>query len=251
MKPKETKRFASLYDQHLIKLKLQGKSKATISAYGRAVRRITEHFDCCPDHLTQDQLEKYFCGLIDNYSWSTVKLDRLGLMFFWKHVLKKEWKWLELVKPPQIKSIPDILTVEEVALLIHTTQKLRYRVFLFTTYSMGLRLQEALSLQISDIDTGYKQVHVRRGKGHKDRLVPLPNRTLGALRLLWREHRHPRFLFPSYRGSGETIIKAKSHMNIGSTQQAMKAVVTACNIKKKFQSTPSDTVTPLTFLRPA
>jgi len=250
MKPKETKRFAALYEQHLTKLKLQGKSEATISAYGRAVRRITEDFDCCPDQLSQDQLENYFSRLIDNYSWSTVKLDRLGLMFFWQHVLKKEWKWLELVKPPQIKSIPDILTVEEVALLIRTTRKLRYRVFLFATYSMGLRLQEALSLQISDIDTGYKQVHVRRGKGHKDRLVPLPNRTLRALRLLWRQHRHPRFIFPSYRGSGKTIIKAENHMNIGSTQQAMKAVVTACNIKKKFQFIPCVTVTPLTCLNP-
>lgn len=250
MKTKESKRFATLYDRHLKKLKLQGKSDATISAYSRAVRRITEHFDCCPDKLTTEQLEDYFARLIDNYSWSTVKLDRLGLMFFWKHVLEKNWEWLNLIKPPQVKSIPAILTVQEIGLLIHITEKLHYKVFFFTTYSMGLRLQEALSLQVSDIDTGHKRVHIRRGKGHKDRLVPLPDRTLNALRFLWLEHRHPTFLFPSYRGSRENIIKAANHMNLGSTQQAMKAVVNACNIKKKSLSILSGTASLPTYLKP-
>lgn len=244
MKAKETKRFEILYDRHLKKLKLQGKSKATISAYSRAVRRLVEHFDCCPDKLTTEQLEDYFTRLVDNYSWSTVKLDRLGLMFFWKHVLEQDWQWLNIVKPPQVKTIPDILTREEISLLIHTTRKLRYRVFLFTTYSMGLRLQEALSLQIGDIDARRKRVHIRRGKGHKDRLVPLPDRTLYALRLLWQDHRHPTLLFPNYRGSAKTIIRADTHMNIGSTQQAMKAVVAACNIKKKYLSIPLGTALP-------
>ncbi len=244
MNAKETKRFEILYDRHLKKLKLQGKSGATISAYSRALRRLTEHSDCCPDKLTVEQLEDYFIRLVENYSWSTVKLDRLGLMFFWKHVLEQDWQWLNIVKPPAVKTIPDILTPDEVALLIHTTRKLRYRVFLFTTYSMGLRLREALSLQVGDIDAGRRRVHIRRGKGRKDRLVPLPDRTLKALRLLWQDHRHPRLLFPNYRGSAETIIKADSHMNIGSTQQAMKAVVTACNIKKKSRSIPSGTASP-------
>ncbi|MEA1901417.1 MAG: hypothetical protein U9N47_11795, partial [Thermodesulfobacteriota bacterium] len=45
----------------------------------RAVRRISEHFDCCPDQLTPEQLEIYFGELVDSHSWSTVKVDRLGL----------------------------------------------------------------------------------------------------------------------------------------------------------------------------
>ncbi len=110
MNKKEVKRFEILYDRHLKKLKLQGKSQSTIDAYSRAVRRITEHFDCCPDRLSHEQLEDYFIKLIEKYSWSTVKLDRLGLMFFWKHVLKQDWKWLNIVKPPTVKTIPDILT---------------------------------------------------------------------------------------------------------------------------------------------
>jgi len=244
MKSSEIKRFAALYERHLKFLKLQGKSKSTIDAYSRSVRRIRNHFDCCPDKLSKDQLENYFGDLVESHSWSTVKIDRLGLMFFWKHVLEKDWQWLEIVKPPKIKSIPDILTPNEVAQLICATKKLRYRVFLLATYSMGLRLTEALSLQVGDIDSERKLVHIRRGKGHKDRMVPLPDRTLDALRVLWSKHRHPTFLFPNARGSMQRIRQATTHMNIGGTQNAMKVVVKACNIKKKSRSTPCDTVLP-------
>jgi len=89
-------------------------------------------------------------------------------------VLKLDWQWVNIIKPPKIHTIPDILTPVEIEQLIGATRKLRYRVFLLTTYSMGLRLEEALSLQVGDIDAGRNQVLIRRGKGHKDRLVPLP-----------------------------------------------------------------------------
>ena len=107
MKPSEVKRFAALYERHLKLLKLQGKSKSTIDAYSRAVRRIRNHYDCCPDKLTKDQLENYFVDLVESHSWSTVKIDRLGLMFFWKFVLNRDWQWLNIVKPPKVKIIPD------------------------------------------------------------------------------------------------------------------------------------------------
>ncbi len=89
---------------------------------------------------------------------------------------------------------------------------------------MGLRLEEALSLQVGDIDAERHKVHIRRGKGHKDRFVPLPDLTLQALRALWCKHRHPYLLFPNANGSLETIQKATTHMDRGGTQKAMKAM---------------------------
>ncbi len=91
------------------------------------------NFGCCPDKLNPEQLENYFADLVESHSWSTVKIDRLGLHHFWKYVLKKEWEWLNIVKPPRVKTIPDILTPGEVENLIGATCKLRYRVFLLTT----------------------------------------------------------------------------------------------------------------------
>ncbi len=125
---------------------------------------------------------------------------------------------MDIVKPPQVKTLPDILTAGEVEMLIAATRKLRYRVFLLTTYSMGLRLGEALALQVGDIDAKRKRVHIRRGKGNKDRMVPLPNLTLTGLRELWKRHRHPSLLFPNPVGSPETIRKATGSMDRGGVQ---------------------------------
>jgi site-specific recombinase XerD len=233
MKASEQTRFEKLYKRHLRALKLQGLSESTIDVYSRAVRRLSEHFDCCPDRLSTEQLETYFAELVESHSWSTVKVDRNGPQFFWQHVLKRDWSWVEIVKAPKIQSLPDILTPSEVERLIGATQKLRYRVFLLTTYSMGLRLGEALSLEVGDIDGQRQRVHIRRGKDHKDRLVPLPDLTYQALRLLWARHRHPRLLFPNATGSMERIHEATTHMDRGGTQAAMKAVVQQCGIKKK------------------
>ena len=236
MKPSEQSRFDTLYQRHLRALKLQGLSQKTIDAYARAVRRITIRYDCCPDQLTTEQLETYFADLVDSRSWSTVKIDRNGLQFFWQHVLKRDWTWVDIIKVPKVQSLPDILTQSEIEQLIGATRKLRYRVFLLTTYSMGLRLGESLALEVGDIDGERKQVHVRRGKGHKDRLVPLPDLTYQALRALWCKHRHPRLLFPNAVGSPERIRSATTHMDRGGTQAAMKAVVAQCGIKKKSRS---------------
>ncbi|MGS2724962.1 tyrosine-type recombinase/integrase, partial [Porticoccus sp. GXU_MW_L64] len=183
------------------------------------VRRITEFFDQCPEHLSEQQLKDYFTELVRTHSWSTVKVDRNGLQFFYKHTLRKEWHWVDIVKPPTQKVLPDILTVKQVERVINGTRELRYHTFLLTLYSMGLRLGEALTLQVGDIDAERMKVHVRLGKGKKDRFVTLPKVTLLALRRYWATHRHPRFLFPAGRGAVEQH-SAKRVMDRGGAQRS-------------------------------
>ena len=251
MNQKETKRFDKLYQRHLRMLKIQGKSEKTRDAYARALRRLRDHFDRCPDKLTPKHLESYFDKLVDTHSWSTVKVDCWGLKFFWQFVLKKEWQWINIVKPPKVSSLPDILTPLEIEQLIGKTQKLRYRVFLLATYSMGLRLAETLSLQVGDIDGQRMKVHIRRGKGHKDRFVPLPDLTLQGLRELWSKHKHPTLLFPNACGPLHQVKHAKNHMDRGGAQKAMKVVVHECGIKKKSPSILCATASPHIFLNVA
>jgi len=244
-------KFNKNYQQLLQALKLQGKAEKTIDAYSRAVRRVVQHFDCLPEQLTPENLKDYFATLVESHSWSTVKIDRLGLQFYWRHILRKDWQWIEIVKPPKVKTIPDILTPSEIERLIGATLKLRYRVFILVTYSMGLRLEEALSLQVGDIDAERKLIHIRRGKGHKDRLVPLPDLTLKALRALWLKHRHPALLFPNPVGKAEQIQQATRHMDRGGAQNALKAVVKDCGIKKKYRYTTCAIVLQPTYLNAA
>jgi len=67
MNPNEVNRFKELYQCHLRLLKFQGKSQKTIDAYSRTVRRVSEHFSCCPDQLTLEQFEIYFAELVEGY----------------------------------------------------------------------------------------------------------------------------------------------------------------------------------------
>jgi len=215
-------------------LVLQGLRPKTVEAYSRAIRRLAEHFDCCPDELTTDKLKDYFSALVRSHSWSTVKVDRCGIQFFYRHVLDRPWDWVKIVKPPRVRSLPDILTRAEAFKVINTTRKLRYRVFFLTTYSMGLRLGEGLQLEIGDITGCRKRVHIRGAKGGKDRLVPLPQVTLLALRQFWKCHRNPRLLFPSWTGDARQILNAQRPMDRGGVQSAIKAAVADSGISRKI-----------------
>ena len=231
MNKAQQKRFKSLYQQHLNALTRQGKAERTIEGYARAVRRITEFYDQCPDTLSGKQLKDYFLALVKSHSWSTVKVDRNGLQFFYAHVLGKRWNWVDIVKPPQVKTLPDILTVKEVERVINNTRELRYQTFILVTYSMGLRLGEALNLRVADIDSERMKVHVRLGKGKKDRFVTLPQPTLLALRRYWCTHRNPTWLFPQGRSSDERL-RARQPMDRGGLQKSFKVIVTDTGIRK-------------------
>jgi len=231
--PNET-RFNVLYHNHVQSLKLQGKSPKTIIAYSRPVRRLLEFFDRDPQELTCDDLKQYFTALLKSHAWGTLKIERSGLQFFWKHVLNKKWNFVSIVKPPIVKILPDVLTVKETELLLNTVRIFRYRVFLFTVYSMGLRLGEGLKLRSGDIDSGKMRVHIRNAKGNKDRFVPLPAATLNALRIFWRTHKNPNLLFPNLLGNAETICKTDRHMNYQGVQLALAAALRDCGIRKRI-----------------
>ena len=230
MNASEQSRFDALYAQHLTALKLQGKASKTIDGYARAVRRLGAHFERCPDALGRRDFKAYFSALVDSHSWSTVKIDLCGIKFFFEHVLGREFPWLDLVKPPVAQRLPDILTAHELAQLIVRTREVQYRVFWLTSYSMGLRLGETLALRVGDIDAQRQQIHVRGGKGRKDRFVYLPALTLASLRGLWRRHRHPQWLFPGRLAPGGG--PALGVMDRGSTQKAFARVVADCGIRK-------------------
>ena len=231
-------RFAALYRKHVSALKRQGKAESTIDVYARAVRRIAERFDCCPDNLKQEQLEAHFDDLVETHSWSTIKVDRNGLQFFYEHVLKRDWAWINIVKPPQVRALPDILTLKEIERLINGTRELRYQIFILVAFSMGLRLGEVLGLEVGDVDRERMKVHVRCGKGRKDRFVTLPQLALEGMRRYWKTHRHATLIFPGGRSAQERH-DANETMDRGGVQKSIKVIAKDCGIHKH--------VTPHTF----
>lgn len=231
MNPEDQVRFDNLYQSYLNELTLQGKSERTIDGYSRCIRQIAQFFDVCPDNLTTEQLKLYFLDLIKNKSWSGVKIARNALQHFYKLVLDRPWEWVNMVKPPKQQTIQDVLSVAEIEAIINATHQLRYQVYYLATYSLGLRLNEALHLKVADIDGHLMRVHVRFTKTKRDRFVPLPQATLLALRRYWKTHRHNTLLFPCAKGTLTKAGKPKV-MNQGGVQKAIKVIARECGISK-------------------
>jgi site-specific recombinase XerD len=239
------RKFKRQYKKHLQHLKLKGLQPKTIEAYSRAIRRIGEYFDHDIDNLSKQQLTDYFTDLLSSHSWSAVKLDLYGLKFYYTHVLDKPWVNVDLIKPPKAQRLPDIVTVEEAGELFCATQKLSYRVFFFTLYSLGLRLGEGLRLQVGDIDAVRQRVHIRDSKGNKDRLVPLPDATRDVLRRFWAVHRNPVLLFPNRQSDLKGAGSATTPLDCGGVQITLHKVVEACGIKKRSHPTAYAIAMPL------
>ena len=160
-------------------------------------------------------------------------MDRCALSFFYQYVLKREWKWLEIVRIPRVKSLPDILSQDETLLILSHLEKQRYRTCLIAIYSMGLRLSEGLRIQTGDICKARMLLHVRNSKGYKDRLVPLPQVTYQMLRDYWVIHRNPLLLFPRYTGKSCRNSKTTLYMDKGGVQSAFKAALADSGLAKQ------------------
>ena len=123
MQKREAHRFDKLYTKFIQALELQGYAQVTVDSYGRGIRRVAEYFECCPDQrLSPDDLRGYFAELLKTHSWSTIKLDRNALQHYWRMILNRDWDWVEIVKPPKRKSLPDILSPDEINRVLEVTQ---------------------------------------------------------------------------------------------------------------------------------
>lgn len=206
-------------------LQLRGLSERTQEAYVRAVRQLSEHYHKSPELITEEELRQYFLFIknVKHYSRNTSTVAICGIRFFFEKTLNRNWATFGLLRAPREKKLPVILSREEVRQILAGVRLPRYRVCLSTIYSCGLRLQEGTHLQVADLDSARMMIHVRHGKGAKDRYVPLPERTLQLLRDYWRTHRHPALLFPAEGREHLDLAKATEPMSKSSVQDAFRA----------------------------
>jgi integrase/recombinase XerD len=217
-------------------LKLAGLAEGTQTAYLRAVRQLAAHFRKPPDRITEHELREYLVYLKDEreYSPSSLKIAASGLIFFYTHTVPRDWLTFKDLHIPRPQSLPDVLSIAEARRLIDAVRTPHHQTFFWTVYSLGLRLQEGLNLQVGDIDSARMVVHVHRGKGSKDRFVPLPPRTLAVLRQYWVTHRHPIWLFPATGRDHAEARSATEPMARSSVHGAMKRVVQELGFRKRI-----------------
>ena len=216
-------------------LQIAGLSARTQEAYLHAVRQCATHFHQPPDQLTEPQLRDYFLFLKNekHLAPASLKIAFYGLRFFFRTTAPREWPTLQRLRSARHKTLPDVLTLDEVRRLIGAVRTLHNRTYFWTVYSLGLRMTEALHLQVGDIDSARMLVHIHRGKGAKDRYVPLPARTLEQLRAYWATHHHPLWLFPATGRDQKTAATATEPMARGSVQGALRRVVRQLGLKKR------------------
>ena len=208
-------------------LQLRGLAERTQEAYTRAVRQLAAHYHKSPDQISEAELRQYFLYLknVKHYSRPTMTVTICGIRFFYEQALNRNWAIFGIVRPAPEKKLPVVLSLAEVRQILGRIRLPRYKVCLTTIYSCGLRLQEGTHLQIADIDSARLMIHVRHGKGAKDRYVPLPPRTLQLLRQYWATHRNPVLLFPAQGRDHINLARATEPMSKSSVQDAFHAAL--------------------------
>ena len=225
----------SLRERMLADLKLRGMAKRTIDGYLREVRKLACYYNASPDLLTEQQVGDYLLHLVNrNYAPGSLRVAYSGIKFFYKYTEPRDWDVLRKLRIPKQKTLPSVLTIQEVHQIIGATQQFHHAAFFWTLYSLGLRLEEGLNLQPADLDAARMMVHIHRGKGAKDRYLPLPTSTLHILRKYWSTHRHPGLLFPARGQDGKAMPHATRPMGGSTVQGCMKLVVQKLGIQKNI-----------------
>jgi len=216
-------------------LQLNGKGDRTQQAYARAVRMLSQFSGKTPDAITEEELQNYFLHRKNVSKWSpkTMRICYCGIKFFYQHVLQRDWHILGILRAQTEHRLPAVLSTEEVRRLLSCVHTPQNYTFLSTVYSCGLRLQEALYLEVSDIDSKRMMIHVHRGKGAKDRYVPLPQSTLKLLRQYWATHHNPRLLFPAIGRGGQDAHDSDTPMAKSSVQGAFRKAKFEAGIRKR------------------
>lgn len=186
-----------LRERFIEDLRIRNLSPKTIKAYVAGVVRFARHFHRSPAELGREDIRAYQLHLLREHAdWSLYNQTVCALKFLYRVTLDRP-DIVDIVpygKKP--KKLPTVLDPEEVTRLIAAAKAGRDRTFVQATYACGLRLNETLHLQVGDIDSTRMVIHIRQGKGLKERLVPLSARLLEILRAYWRQQRPAIWLFP-------------------------------------------------------
>lgn len=204
-------RFAEL-------LALRYDANRTRHAYYRQLRLIHEHFSRDPATLTEDQLRDYFLFVKLQKRWQPKSIRQAraaARMFFVDQLGHAGWKLFSQIRTKDHDSLPAVLTRAQVIQLLGHIRLRRYRTPLKLIYVCGLRLSECLGLTIHDVLGREHQLRIRQGKGHRDRIVPLPASLYQELRAYWKVHRHPLLLFPNAGRGDRSSLAARMHTATG------------------------------------
>lgn len=220
------KRLTPLTKRLAEDLQIRNRAAATIDAYTYHVQRFADFTKKPLDRATPQDVRNFQLHLLEvrKVGYSSFNQAVCALRFLYTTTLPRKWPVRMIPFGKRPKKLPTVLCRREVDDLLRCTPNLKHRTFFMTLYGAGLRLSEAAHLKIADIDSARMQLNIARGKGAKQRLVPLSPRLLKTLREYWKQHRPTTYLFP-----GKTPDKPYAATSI---QKAIKASAARAGIRK-------------------
>lgn len=190
-------------DQLHQKLVLKGYSESTVENYKSAFSKFLKFFESrkLPE-LSKEDIEGFVYLQVSKYKLSESSQNCLinAIKAYYEHVLGKPREYYEIQRPKRSKTLPNVLSKEEVALLIKSTSNIKHRAILLTIYSAGLRISEALKLRICDVHSDEGYLFVKGAKNKKDRKTVLSSVLLYELRSYYKVYRPSYWLFEGQEG---------------------------------------------------
>ena len=197
-------RVSPLRKRMIRDMELAGLSSNTQRAYIHAVVNLQDHYHIRPDKLSEKQVQQYIFWLRDEkkVTRGTFQAQWYGIKFFYYRSLDVDWPLFtrKKVRHPRRMRLPVPIAWDDGHRLIEAIQKPSYRLCCSFMLALGLRIGDVLALTVPSIDATQMIVRVI-GKGNKERMLPLPETLLIALRRFWLTHRHPHWLFPNRNGT--------------------------------------------------
>jgi site-specific recombinase XerD len=230
----EWKPVSLLRRRMLDDMELQGFTLKTRQSYVRSVAAISQYYDRSPDKLTDEELRRYFVYLKceRKLARATVTIALSGIKFFYERTLKREFTVTGIPVPKRYRTMPVVLSSEEVRSILHNIKLQRFQAMLCLIYACGLRLGEACRLKPSDIDSSRHLVHIRSAKGGRDRFVPVDDKTVCRLRAYWKTHRNKQWLFPALTCGTRRGSPTERHTPLSAVQKAFKLALIDSGVKK-------------------
>ncbi len=168
-------------------------------------------------------------------SWQSINGDYSAIRLLYTKVLDREWDVDKLPRPRKEKTLPRILSTQEVQALIEAAPNFKHQFYIILLYATGLRLSESLNLQIEDISIDRKQLHVRRGKGLKDRYVLLPDSLLEMMKSYMNYYHPKKYLFNGkYRGSRWSNRAAQEAINVAVKNGQLPSSISAHGLRHSY-----------------
>lgn len=252
LKPEEVLNYRQVPTAFLEKLTILRYSENTIRTYRDCFSEFINYYSTKDiNQITQEEIHAYLLYLVEKRQVSTSYQNQAinAIKFYYEKVLKGPRRIYLIERPRKERILPTVLSESEVKRIIECITNIKHKCLIMTCYSGGLRISEALNLKPSDIDSMRMMIHVRGGKGKKDRITLLSVRLLELLREYYRLYKPGEYLFTGQMGGQYSEKSAQAVLKLATRKAGIQKRVTLHTLRHSFATHLLENGTDLRYIQ--